>query len=76
MLMLCLERRLKQTNVSVYSIHNGAIDALIKTNNKDLTTWGTIYSIGRSLGELATAQLTTWGTIYSIGRSLGEFTVA
>ena len=50
MLMHSLELRLADTNVSVFSIHNGAIDALIKKNDDDLTTWGSIYSIGRSLG--------------------------
>ena len=51
MLMHSLELRLADTNVSVFSIHNGAIDALIKKNDDDLTTWGSIYSIGRSLGK-------------------------
>ena len=64
MLMHSLELRLADTNVSVFSIHNGAIDALIKKNDDDLTTWGSIYSIGRSLGTPSLTPTRDWCSIY------------
>lgn len=51
MFMNSLHRRLEGSNVSVFAVHNGTVDTLLKQED-DPGTWGAVYSVGRTLGKI------------------------
>lgn len=50
--MYALHRRLVNTNISVYAVHGGMIDSVLKKNMDNPAAWGTVYNVGRSLGRI------------------------